>query len=346
MNFRRITNIEQYRFLMRSLKESTEGRRSLPYIDDPVVGHATIGIGYDLTDATTRARVLQELGLSPTGATAQQYAAVEAVFTQNWRGQTNQALQDAVNAAYGGVLSLTNAQIDAIFADFNIRFENIVNKWATANTLGTIPPSYERAVFVSLAYNMGTPGSRLAGAIRNDDRAEAWFEIRYASNEGRASRGVGIAKRRFFEAELFGLYDSPANVQADEAKSVYRMLELNRAKILLEESLWGLTPDGVRGSNTDILGRTGLEAAQQDYANLLQFLPDGRVDSLTANLQPARDAIITWVNAQLPAGATPITAAMISNAASIYLESREPGRTSATHGFDEIRHQIKADFEA
>jgi GH24 family phage-related lysozyme (muramidase) len=331
MNFQAFSSIAQYVFVMRSLKESTEGRRPLPYIDDPVVGHPTIGIGYDLTDATTRARVLQELGLSPTGATAQQYAALEAVFTQNWQGQTNQALQNAANAAYGGVFSLTDPQIDAIFADFNVRFENVVTNWATANNLGTIPPSYERAVLLSLAYNMGTPGPRLAAAIRNNDRAEAWFEIRYASNEGKQSRGVGIAKRRFMESELFGLSDNPASVSADEAKSVYRMLQLHRGKILLEESLWGLTPDGVRGSSQDIIGRTGLEAANQDYANLLQFLSDGIVDSLTSNLTPVRDAIIAWVNTQLPAGAVPITASMIDNSAAIYLD---PGRDNVSQQID------------
>lgn len=95
--------------------------------------------------------------------------------------------------------------------------------------------SRERAALVSMAYNggIGLIGNSLRDAIVNDNRAEAWFEIRYQSNGGR-SQSPGIANRRYFESDLFGLYDSgsPPIADADEAKEVYRMFTSHRRSIM------------------------------------------------------------------------------------------------------------------
>ena len=76
----------------------------------------------------------------------------------------------------------------------------------------TLPECKERAVLVSLAYQ--TPkylGNGLMTAMQNDDRAEAWFEIRYNSNTEPAGIADGVAKRHYYEADLFGLYDDGVN---------------------------------------------------------------------------------------------------------------------------------------
>ena len=105
-----------------------------------------------------------------------------------------------------------------------------VNKFETQldTRLGyQMPQSRERAVLVSMAYNGGGGtnliGAKLKAAIVNDNRSEAWFEIRYNSNGG-TSENQGLANRRYNESNLFGLYDSNMPLDASEAfKETMRM---------------------------------------------------------------------------------------------------------------------------
>jgi hypothetical protein len=111
--------------------------------------------------------------------------------------------------------------------------------------------SNERIALLSLAYNARsadkdsplTPhddrqfpsllGPGLRNAINDGDRAEAWYQIRYLSNKEQTK---GIAKRRYIESALFGLYEtSSANATPDEALSIYRMYTDHQAKILAYE---------------------------------------------------------------------------------------------------------------
>lgn len=86
--------------------------------------------------------------------------------------------------------------------------------------------SREGAALLSLWYNGQSEvipqNSRLRQALANGDRAAAWYEIRYQSNGGASASG-GIAKRRYLEAALFGLYNDPTNVTDDEAAQVLDM---------------------------------------------------------------------------------------------------------------------------
>jgi GH24 family phage-related lysozyme (muramidase) len=77
----------------------------------------------------------------------------------------------------------------------------------------------EMLALTSLAYNgPGTIGPQLTTALNTGRRADAWFEIRYESNPppkpGQPNVQNGIAKRRYFESELFGLYDNTAIMDA------------------------------------------------------------------------------------------------------------------------------------
>jgi hypothetical protein len=85
--------------------------------------------------------------------------------------------------------------------------------------------SKERIAIISLLFTMATPTAAAIratipatlNAITNDNRAEAWYEIRYGSNRN------GIhASRRYGEAEYFGLYDAGNRTEA-EAKEIMRM---------------------------------------------------------------------------------------------------------------------------
>ncbi|MBN2653560.1 MAG: hypothetical protein JXR79_00390 [Nitrospirae bacterium] len=230
---------ERYDFLK---QRGIEGYESRVYI---VSGEniATIGIGINLNASQANLNaVLQQLGfdlngtqLSGSALTAEQYyiqqirAAVAKTYTNNTAVQTalDLILQNrAADSRYGS--SFTR----------RLRFE-FNNETESKNAFDAIIPSYEarvdtwlgyhmndskeRTAIVSLAYNTkagGTSllGSKLKEAILNDNRAEAWYQIRYCSNKN------GIhANRRYAESHLFGLYDEGSTFTEEEAKEVMRM---------------------------------------------------------------------------------------------------------------------------
>ena len=114
-------------------------------------------------------------------------------------------------------------------------YEPSVDAW-----LPNIPDSDERVALVSLAYN-GVVGFKADGsfkspllrqAIIDDQRAEAWYEIRYQSDADGQHTG-----RRIDESNLFGLYDHPElGVQEAEAKEVLQMYTAHREQIRTYES--------------------------------------------------------------------------------------------------------------
>ena len=106
-----------------------------------------------------------------------------------------------------------------------------------------MPESNERAALMSMFYNGGPGiiGPRLLNALQNDNRAEAWYEIRYGSN----ANGVH-APRRIDESNLFSLYDNPGQgVSEAEAKEVLRMYTIHQPEIQEYESRFStLFPTG------------------------------------------------------------------------------------------------------
>ncbi|MEW5993497.1 MAG: calcium-binding protein, partial [Candidatus Zixiibacteriota bacterium] len=162
----------------------------------------------------------------------------------------------------------------------------------------------DRLALLSLAFNNAGEllGPNLRNALVTNNRAEAWYEIRYGSNRGQE---IGVAKRRYFEAELFGLYDDPLNVTESEAYQVYRMLQSHRDNILWYEAEFGLMPDGqTRGQQQTSAGLTGLELANHSSMPLA-LLDDNRVDSVAQCFEPAKRALIATLNAEYSIGLNP-----------------------------------------
>ncbi|MDI6728500.1 MAG: hypothetical protein QMD44_06185, partial [Thermodesulfovibrionales bacterium] len=100
--------------------------------------------------------------------------------------------------------------------------------------------SQERIAVISLLYTMSDSTSAAISnaipstitAIRHDNRAEAWFEIRYNSNRN------GIhANRRYDESDLFGLLDSGA-FTVEGTKEVFRMFTKHQSEISAYESAY------------------------------------------------------------------------------------------------------------
>jgi len=106
--------------------------------------------------------------------------------------------------------------------------------------------SKEYMALMSMAYNggLGLIGPKLKRAIATDNHAEAWFEIRYNTNSTKQNSDIrqGIAKRRYIESELFGLYDAgvtDASITDAQAKEAYQMFTLHREHILNYEVDFG-----------------------------------------------------------------------------------------------------------
>ena len=120
-------------------------------------------------------------------------------------------------------------------------FKGKVDSWSRENNF-TLPMSKERASIFSLAYNTidgqrSLLGPKLATAIKDGNRAEAWYEIRYNSNLGDIP---GVAKRRYYEADIFGLYYDEKIVSLEEARAVMAMYYRHRSDIEKDEKKNGI----------------------------------------------------------------------------------------------------------
>jgi hypothetical protein len=123
----------------------------------------------------------------------------------------NDSLLNDYKSGIRSTFTLTTGEIDAIFE--NILPTHIAEADAFLNgitgpdKLVISKSSDAYKALVSLAFNNASKllGSGLKWAINNGNRAEAWFQIRYGSNSGSSASG-GIAKRRYYESDLFGVF--------------------------------------------------------------------------------------------------------------------------------------------
>lgn len=220
------------------------------------------------------------------------------------------------------------------------------------NWLADIPPSKERAVLASMSWNglinQGT-STHLRNAVLSGNRAEAWFAIRYEANYvgSKYSQGLPLtpqeasymtpppgvklatdqiwAKRRYDEVAIFGLYDDPSKVTANEAKDVYRMFTLHREQINSYEKVYGTDFDGKDGSRGNFIRGTGT------INQALTPACDALFTDLNTNTDPSiKAAFQGWVDA----GNNPAT----FNPINVYLD---PGRSDASQPFDP-NHAAKA----
>ncbi|MDI6728498.1 MAG: calcium-binding protein [Thermodesulfovibrionales bacterium] len=241
---------ERYDFL-----KAVEGRELRVYRDS--IGIPTIGVGINLNASPDNLNaVLQQLGFDLNGTqlsgnawTAEQY------YIQQIRNAvaTTYAEDSAVQTALDTIMR--NRAADSRYSSsfsrrtifqFNDEtesknaFDTIITGYEARvdSKLGyPMPESKERAVLVSLSYNSKTGqtdllGPKLIAAIINDNRAEAWFEIRYNSN----ANGIH-ANRRYKESDLFDLFDSgPLTVEG--TKEVFRMFTKHQSEISAYESAY------------------------------------------------------------------------------------------------------------
>lgn len=152
-------------------------------------------------------------------------------------------------------------------------YEKTVDQWlmsfdmeiVTQNPKLLARKSRERAVLLSLAYQgiIGFYSNRkpkfpaLGNALIMNDRPLVWYYIRYNAFGG-DEENTELVKKRYFESELFGLYDqgvNSENITSEQCKDIYNtyheykehIIEHERrysAKILEANQQFDLYPEG------------------------------------------------------------------------------------------------------
>lgn len=138
--------------------------------------HVAIGYGYDLFVRETDEIIndLAGVGLS---------LSAEDIFLLD---EYHFGIQSAAYVKANLSLVLPSEQVATDLMNLKIaEAEDLVTNRLNNLANTTIAQSRERAALVSLGYNGGSGalGNKLMNAIKMDNRAEAWYEIRYNTNK-------------------------------------------------------------------------------------------------------------------------------------------------------------------
>ncbi|ROU08782.1 hypothetical protein EB837_26035, partial [Kluyvera ascorbata] len=261
-----------YAFICRMEASSENERLTLSRVN----GNPTIGAGFDLVAGgePVREAVLKGMGFRPDDVNdnIRRPQTIENDYADRLKrlmeahvtdvSQYNQILLERRNntdPAYAVLVPVDSRRTEfRFYSDAEVRsvFDSLWEDVYKARVLNRLPAgsgdntalteSKEIIVLASLGWNnAGLIGPSLREAIWQGNRAEAWFEIRYRSNDPDQAAKIrsGIAKRRFMESQVFGLYDDPQEVSAAEAKNIFRMLQNHRQTIMDYEAAFGHAPD-------------------------------------------------------------------------------------------------------
>lgn len=303
MDYRELTE-QQYNERLRTAIVGSEGLHA--QVQDVGDGRATIGWGYTFNRGNN-AEIWRESGIALNQGQWRQLAAIDAA-----------PAADRTRLGLAFNRTLNEGESDQLLRASMREYEG------PATSLN-MPLSDERVALVSLTYNRGVasisgnagrnvPEHPIMDAIRDGDRAEAWFQMRYNCWGSRDDMEGGLRKRRYAEAQAFGLYDNPNNVTVDEARSVYRTFQLHRDEIDRVERNFGVTVDGERAATNRIA------QANRDYPDMAAQY--GQVQTIADALGPARTVLLRQMRQEHPDLADRLTDANF-NAGRIHLD---PGR--------------------
>lgn len=258
------------------------------YLDSD--GIPTIGVGFNLRVSSVFDEVIERIfypsGVPPSPITAdQQYINnISSLVSQTW--SNNSSLQSALDGVmaqraadplvnYANKRStfeyFSDAEIKSTFDDLSPSYESIL----TSKVPSAPTASEERVALFSLTWNSPSLiGPGLQGAIAAGDRAEAWYEIRFNSNGDQLN---GIAKRRYYESEQFGLYN-PGVFDEAEARQVMQMFTRHFLQIENYEATYG---SNVAAAETDYGVQISTTEEALDPAKIwliVGYAPDGDID--------------------------------------------------------------------
>ncbi len=280
MEYEELTR-EEYARRTSAMIQRFEGYRAAPY--DANDNMATIGFGYTF-NRNNNVALFDEAGVQLSDRERRQLTAIDNAPADQ---------KTALGLAFP-------VQITRDEARSLLEVASLPNYEGPANRLN-MPLSDERAALVSVTYNHGEGrvNSHMQGftdAVADGDRAEAWYQLRYNSRGTNPDPDIelGIRARRGMEAQAFGLYDDPQNVTADEARGVYRMLQLHRDDIARNERDWGTGFDGT----AQPLAHNAIATSNRNNPDLVQLF--GEVPTISAALEPARNRLLTDLRTDHP----------------------------------------------
>lgn len=324
MDYRELTE-QQYNERLRIAIAGSEGLHARA--QDVGDGRATIGWGYTFNRGNNT-EIWRESGIALNQDQWRQLAAIDAA-----------PAGDRTRLGLAFNRTLTEGESDQLLRASMREYEG------PATSLN-MPLSDERVALVSLTYNRGVgalsgnaarniPEHPIMDAIRDGDRAEAWFQMRYNCWGSRDDMEGGLRKRRYAEAQAFGLYDDPNNVTVDEARGVYRMFGLHRDEIDRVERNFGVTVEGERAATNRIA------QANRDYPDMVAQY--GQVQTIADALGPARTVLLRQLREEHPDLSDRLTDANF-NAGRIHLD---PGRDlrEGDNLRREQRHSTTADVD-
>lgn len=246
--FHVLTQVEYLRVRFENIVK-VEGSEPQPYLDTSYI--PTIGYGFNLRAHFDIIARTIEPDLSE-----QQLRELQNIVNGDWKDKKSSELVSAIDAKMES-FRLENPKIDPSFrfsSSSQLRkvFDVLAPEFEKRIDIKftSIPTSTERVALFTLGYgNQNLLGSGLVGAIENNNRAEAWYEIRYNSNAARKDKKTGkpipidcarteveseqevcgTAKRRYFESDVFGLYNDVSNVTEVEARQIAEMYAHHRA---------------------------------------------------------------------------------------------------------------------
>ncbi|CAN7435375.1 calcium-binding protein [Rhizobium sp. LjRoot254] len=115
-----------------------------------------------------------------------------------------------------------------------------------------LPESEERAVLASMLQQGADIGDVMDDLLFNGDRAGAWFGIRYMDREAETVNNA-TAARRYFQSDVFELYNDPDFVDIDEAEDVGAAYARNRKYILKYENDFDPSKIGLGNGGSDTI---------------------------------------------------------------------------------------------
>lgn len=211
---------------------------------------------------------------------------------------------------------LDKSKAQALCFNLTKHYEKIVDDWITSfgfdilkhNSHLLSRNSHERAVLVSLAaqgiLGFDEFGSArcipLANTLIDDNRSEAWYQIRYGLSL-KAKPDAASIKRQYFHSEVFGLYDegvNDKNINREQCKQIYAMYNLYKEQILFFERTYNYL---IAEANEQYKAtRQQIKTLEQSFSiayNFVRNVPKQKpfAENYVENIQESmNDLVSTW----------------------------------------------------
>ena len=316
-------------------------------------GIPTIGIGYNLKVRPILDAVVTSFGADPSKLSTKNQVILTDYINQMasdinsfTTGDDLKTLQDSLNKQLVQIGKLFAAGVvQSVFAFANSGkaerlFDTIYNNLSFESNLSSalgksnFNDSLERAALISLAYNgVKIKGTNMLSDIQKNNRAEVWYEIRSDSNaannllSGKYDKKIasGLARRRDYESDLFGLYDgdpfkpaNPSPVTNVEAAQIFNMVLAHETTVF--QSVLPIAGKPDFNNQYFVNPDTLIVAANGDYKT-----PIGVVKNTTALSEPEPDfAVRNLVDSFAPAVDYLLTDAHATNTGHVFVYN-QPG---------------------